>query len=752
MNHKMGSQRRNVSSRLVCYYYFYCLVLLLALFVVTPSLGQTNNDNTNDNAADHDDDDAMLDLDSLPVPTPIPADDYESSAKVPAPAPVPLPVMGESSSSSSSSNNNNNANPQQQQQVDLPVPTNYQGDAQQHANQETTNQVPASKDTAPTNFGEGAYPTESLSDSNNYAKNPATKYHVAGVGGDEHGMPNPGGSTSTTKSSSATTQQVPTRGPSGSRDDATETESFSEGAYPTTKRSMDTVNVPSAGSILEADASAKVGEDNGLAEGAAHPTTTTSTTGEESVPTVWPSETAHEKTEKDEEDKERGFAEGAYPTETGSSEAVPTVWPADDETTEESFSEGAYPTSRMDAAKANMPVDYSHHTDAEASADDATKNDDSESDETSPETNDAAETDDSTTPDTVEETDQSEHGSFSEGAYPSERMTKEDNEGGVPTPPTLRKETPVEDTPDGEGGDEASLGTVSSESTTAGSGDETNDASASEPAKKEGSLASFFEKVNKKKETSQDRLSNTFEAASQVYTDQAKREGIWTGEAKKPYCGVWGTLKPNQQRPDLNVLFELFQEAFVEAITGSHTKAQAEALVDEMGDLLESKTADVNVDDVMAKEPKGKPQLSNEFVEGLDDIDKLFEDVDPPDELDIGSLGSSMQEILVGRTSHIVRKRLMMGIDFIKKTSVKAKDAVANRLKREDGRIRFVSKEQVVQAGRTTWHMVQKSYKYVVTFVDDLIGGDSDDDEDVILGDDAYLREEIQKRAVPAQG
>jgi len=42
----------------------------------------------------------------------------------------------------------------------------------------------------------------------------------------------------------------------------------------------------------------------------------------------------------------------------------------------------------------------------------------------------------------------------------------------------------------------------------------------------------------------------------------------------------------------------------------------------------------------------------------IDDLSKLFEGVDPPDELDIGADGSSMQEVLVGETMQIVMSRV----------------------------------------------------------------------------------------------
>jgi hypothetical protein len=49
---------------------------------------------------------------------------------------------------------------------------------------------------------------------------------------------------------------------------------------------------------------------------------------------------------------------------------------------------------------------------------------------------------------------------------------------------------------------------------------------------------------------------------------------------------------------------------------------------------------------------------NREFVTGLDDVDKLFESVEVPDELDVGADGSSMQEVLVGQALKIIMKKV----------------------------------------------------------------------------------------------
>eukprot|EP00804_Cyclotella_cryptica_P008845 CCRYP_013068-RA/>CCRYP_013068-RA protein AED:0.19 eAED:0.19 QI:0/-1/0/1/-1/1/1/0/670 len=75
----------------------------------------------------------------------------------------------------------------------------------------------------------------------------------------------------------------------------------------------------------------------------------------------------------------------------------------------------------------------------------------------------------------------------------------------------------------------------------------------------------------------------------------------------------------------------------------------------------------IPTDDKIAIAYDESPPLSNlqykdedanrEFVTGLDEIDKLFESVSPPDELDVGADGSSIQDVLVGQGLKIIFKR-----------------------------------------------------------------------------------------------
>ena len=464
------------------------------------------------------------------------------------------------------------------------------------------------------------------------------------------------------------------------------------------------------------------------------------------VPTV-PSPSSAEKTP----DQDSGsFSEWAYPTESMNGDEqkdVPTIYPKEDKEEDTvSFSEEAYPSATIAEEKETaVPTIYP----SESAPQEAAKDSSSEAVPTvyadSVENESVVPTLYTESSDTVPTVYTEEGDSKGASEVPTVYTDSSDTVPTVYMEEGGSKDASKEASPsDSTAGDEDAARAVEEK----GTGDEKE--SKPEAPAKEGSLASFFEKVNKKKDATQDNLSNTFAAASQVYTAQAKKEGLYIGDTKKTYRGVWGELQPNQRRPNMMVLFELFQDAFVEAITGSHTKAQAEALVDDMGDILESKTADIDVDKIMAAEPD-KVEISNTFVDGLDDIDKLFEDVDPPDELDIASFGSSMQEILMGRASHIARKRLMMGVEFVKKSFVKTKTIVVKRFTSEDGRIRLMTKDGLKQTGLATLKVLKSGYTFAKELVDDLLDSseqDSDSDDTKILGD---IQEQLQKqqRAVP---
>lgn len=68
-------------------------------------------------------------------------------------------------------------------------------------------------------------------------------------------------------------------------------------------------------------------------------------------------------------------------------------------------------------------------------------------------------------------------------------------------------------------------------------------------------------------------------------------------------------------------------------------------------------TQDVESDGFNANAGGNNADVNSEFVEGLDDIDKFFEGVNPPDELDVG-YGSSIQDVLMDKSKQILLKKV----------------------------------------------------------------------------------------------
>lgn len=63
-----------------------------------------------------------------------------------------------------------------------------------------------------------------------------------------------------------------------------------------------------------------------------------------------------------------------------------------------------------------------------------------------------------------------------------------------------------------------------------------------------------------------------------------------------------------------------------------------------------------------------KTSANDEFVSGLDDLHKFMEEVDPPDELDPGAAGLSIQEVLMEQGVEIIKTRVDKGVARIKRS------------------------------------------------------------------------------------
>jgi len=135
------------------------------------------------------------------------------------------------------------------------------------------------------------------------------------------------------------------------------------------------------------------------------------------------------------------------------------------------------------------------------------------------------------------------------------------------------------------------------------------------------------------------------------------------------------------------------------------------------------------------EEIKPVKPVNMEFVEGLDGIRKFMEEVDPPDELDVGAAGSSIQDVLMGQGAHIVKKQIVQSLDNTKKNIVKftedIRDKIRNVLKLDEirdgvpfaGGLVLVTKTTKIKVGKALqgiWKICQRLVKRLHETMDDM--------------------------------
>jgi len=302
---------------------------------------------------------------------------------------------------------------------------------------------------------------------------------------------------------------------------------------------------------------------------------------------------------------------------------------------------------------------------------------------------------------------------------------------------------------------------------------ESSDESAAAEAKstqptepKAGSLASFFQQVNSEPDKKVDSstigvkktpsITMTPPAKIKKYESKA-REEILEGDVPVPYCGVWGVFRWERKRADLSTLFLLFQDLFMGDPNDPDRNASqmdmadmASLMTDEI--MRQGQQAMLETPDVSDEAPPGaaKPKsVNNEFVEGLDDIDKLFEGVDPPDELDVGAGGSSIQEVIMGQGRRILVKRISVGIQLVRKTALQVKDKVTVRLKNKGFKFTMPEKEEAIegakQAGKWAWATAQQLFETAKGILDDMLEGEDLPVEDDLEEEEAEFMRQWRK-------
>mmetsp|Transcript_17467 Transcript_17467/g.47645 ORF Transcript_17467/g.47645 Transcript_17467/m.47645 type:complete len:545 (-) Transcript_17467:4076-5710(-) len=216
------------------------------------------------------------------------------------------------------------------------------------------------------------------------------------------------------------------------------------------------------------------------------------------------------------------------------------------------------------------------------------------------------------------------------------------------------------------------------------------------------------------------------------------------------HCGVWGQ-RHDTKRADLSVLYLLFQDVVVgdgdstredgqeeDESFSSFVRQQLEEYQQERLDSLtqpqtisgaspESTTVPSMVDEVdeslldNENEPRSESaeyaqeSSSKDFVDGLDDIDKLFEEVDVPEELDHGT---SIQEILNSSGRRIIIKRIAVGLKTAKQWTINIWRI---------GKSKVTDKEAWQRLGQQTLDTSKKIWSMTNELVDNLLDRDSMD-------------------------
>lgn len=292
---------------------------------------------------------------------------------------------------------------------------------------------------------------------------------------------------------------------------------------------------------------------------------------------------------------------------------------------------------------------------------------------------------------------------------------------------------------------------------------------------------------NEQRETRVDSVSDSPTDDETETSEESTDSPLLVGERSEtsesedryqPSCGVWGVYQPESRYANISILALLFQDLFQkdEAEAAAILKDLASSVTMPMQDVLDKlHNVSEDISEMVDSADRIKRSPNSEFVEGLDDIDKFFEGVDVPDELDVGAVGSSIQEVLMGQGTQIVIKRLKMGFaaiqDGIMTMKVSVVESIEDIISRreefatkrdvlfrrlQDGKIFLVEravafrdsdndsrKELLQQLVRFSWRATTKTTNAVKEFVERLF----EDGEDIqdILKESTSVDDEIKK-------
>ena len=295
-----------------------------------------------------------------------------------------------------------------------------------------------------------------------------------------------------------------------------------------------------------------------------------------------------------------------------------------------------------------------------------------------------------------------------------------------------------------------------------------------ETVPKKGSIAEFMQKVSKKQpielggkirptttasiqETStskdaaeEDRPSNNTETPNLLAEKETSMLDEQMVNDAPQSAGTWGVRKQSVPRktswPEYPTSVLASTIRMEEETSSDDKKDDSPVEADSVSN--EVNAEDVEVDDVVSERilsddvaaDEEKPaneqpkSVNSEFVDGLDDIDKFFQCVDPPDELDVGAAGSSIQEVLMGQSTQILLKRMKLGLQFIKRRFAKVKLKVedfASRRTTKDGEFALITRGDVKATVDKLARLGKRALKGIQDMIEDLFADHDGMDEDV---------------------
>lgn len=275
-----------------------------------------------------------------------------------------------------------------------------------------------------------------------------------------------------------------------------------------------------------------------------------------------------------------------------------------------------------------------------------------------------------------------------------------------------------------------------------------------------GSLASFLESASSN--SSGNSFSHQLEEHQYLSTGTRRTPKSYEVHHVQYRGEPWGCFKSGRRTPDLDILFQLFKDMVADEEVASPTAEKLQEMLERMGSdsWLDASQVfeflDTTSDTVFSGETTGREEASDivasvdsstsmsssdansDFVEGLDDIDKFFEGVDPPDELDVGASGLSIQEVLVGKGRQILVKKILQLTHAISVGCKRMFERVGNLFAQiQDGRLgdghkRFSERLGIHDLPNRAWNMgkriVEKSVKVVDGLIDRFDQGDGEEE------------------------